>query len=59
MNRFIIGEIMRVNVKDELFIKNDIQVEKLNTIGRPGGRRGDLYCPTTNSFEMHRPTLTD
>ena len=56
-NRFIVGEILRVHVKDEIFIDDDIQMAKLKAIGRLGGRGGDQYCRTTDIFEMPRPTL--
>jgi len=56
-NRFVIGEILRVHVKDELLVDDDIQMAKLKAVGRLGGRGGDQYCRTTDSFEMPRPTL--
>lgn len=56
-NKFIVGEILRVHVKDEMFIDDDIQIAKLKAIGRLGGKRGDQYCRTTDSFEMPRPKL--
>jgi len=57
VNRFVIGEILRVHVKDELLMNDEIRMDKLKAIGRLGGRGGDQYCRTTDSFEMPRPTL--
>jgi len=51
---FIIGEVLRVHVKDELYIDGQIEMSKLRAIGRLGGGR-DLYCRTNDSFEMKRP----
>ena len=57
VNRFVVGEILRIHVKDELLTNDEIQMDKLKAIGRLGGRGGDHYCRTTDSFEMPRPTL--
>ncbi|MFC1958655.1 flavin reductase family protein [Chloroflexota bacterium] len=55
-NRFIIGEVLRVHVRDELYANEEIQISKLKVIGRLGGRgEGDLYCRTSDNFEMMRP----
>lgn len=54
-NSFIIGEVLRVHVRDELYANGQIQMSKLKAIGRLGGG-GDLYCRTSDSFEMTRPT---
>ena len=48
----IIGEVLVVHIKDELWAGDQIDISKLKAIGRLGG---DLYCRTTNRFEMHRP----
>ena len=50
---FIIGEVVRVHIKDELYINGDIQMSELKAIGRLGG---ELYCRTTDIFEMKRPS---
>ncbi len=55
-NSFIIGEVLRLHVKDELCANEEIQMSKLKAIGRLGGRGADLYCRTSDSFEMSRPT---
>jgi flavin reductase (DIM6/NTAB) family NADH-FMN oxidoreductase RutF len=49
---FIIGEIVRVHIKDEYWVENDVDPLKLKAIGRLGG---DLYCRTTGLFEMKGP----
>jgi flavin reductase (DIM6/NTAB) family NADH-FMN oxidoreductase RutF len=54
-NRFIIGEVLRVHIRDELYVDGDIQLSKLKAIGRFGGG-GDLYCRTSDIFEMKYPT---
>ncbi|MCK5553618.1 MAG: flavin reductase family protein [Deltaproteobacteria bacterium] len=47
----IIGEVVRVHIKDELWAGDQIDVSKLKPIGRLGG---DLYCRITDIFEMKR-----
>jgi flavin reductase (DIM6/NTAB) family NADH-FMN oxidoreductase RutF len=49
----VIGEIVLVHVRDELWVDNQIDVSRLKAIGRLGG---DLYCRTTDIFEMKRPS---
>lgn len=53
-NWFIIGEVLRVHVKDELYVDGEIQMSKLKTIGRLGGN-GEQYCRTRDTFRMKRP----
>jgi len=48
----IIGEILLVHVKDELWTGIDIDVSRLKPVGRLGAQ---LYCGTTDVFEMKRP----
>jgi len=50
--RFIIGEVLRVHVRDELYVEGEIQMAKLKAIARLGG---ELYCRTRDIFEMKRP----
>ncbi len=52
MTWFVIGEVLKVHVKDELWVNGEIQMSGLKAIGRMGG---DLYCRTTDVFEMKRP----
>ena len=55
-NHVIIGEVLLVHVKDELWTGIDIDVTRLKPIGRLGAQ---LYCRTTDVFEMKRPEATD
>ena len=52
MNNFVIGEVLRVHIKDDLWIDNKIQADRLKAVGRLGG---ELYCRTTDRFEKKRP----
>ena len=51
-NSFIIGEVVRVHIKDELYVNDEIQMSELKAIARMGG---ELYCRTRDIFEMKRP----
>jgi flavin reductase (DIM6/NTAB) family NADH-FMN oxidoreductase RutF len=48
----IIGEVLLVHIKDEIWIDNEIPNSRLKAVGRLGG---DLYLKTTAEFEMKRP----
>lgn len=48
----VIGEVILVHVRDDLWIKDHIEMSRLKAIGRLGG---DLYCRITDLFEMKRP----
>lgn len=48
---FIIGEVIRVHVKDEIWVNGQIEMTKLRAIGRLGGQ---LYCHTTDMFEIEK-----
>ena len=52
-NSFIIGEVLRVHVRDELYVNGEIEMAKLKAVGRLGGM--GLYCRIRDSFEMKRP----
>jgi flavin reductase (DIM6/NTAB) family NADH-FMN oxidoreductase RutF len=54
INNFVIGEVVQVHVKDELWVDGEIQSSRLKALGRLGG---DLYCRTTDVFEMKRPVV--
>jgi flavin reductase (DIM6/NTAB) family NADH-FMN oxidoreductase RutF len=56
INNFVIGELVQVHVKDEFWVGGEIQSSRLRAIGRMGG---DLYCRTTDLFEMKRPVISD
>ena len=49
---FIVGEVLRVHVKDELWVNKEIQTTKLGAIARLGA---ELYCRTRDVFEMKKP----
>lgn len=49
-----IGEILRIHVRDYLWVNNAIQMSKLKAIGKLGG---ELYCRTTDIFDMKRPYI--
>lgn len=52
INHFVIGEVLRVHIKDDLWIDNRIKADRLRAVGRLGG---ELYCRTTDMFEKKRP----
>ena len=49
---FIIGEVVRIHIKDELYANGAIQASELKAIARMGG---ELYCRTRDIFEIKRP----
>jgi len=51
----VIGEIVLVHVKDDLWAGDHIEISKFHAIGRLGQ---DLYCRTRDTFEMKRAVLT-
>jgi flavin reductase (DIM6/NTAB) family NADH-FMN oxidoreductase RutF len=53
---FIMGEVLRVHIKDEFYNQKTKRLTGLRAIGRLGGE-GDLYCHGKDTFEMKRPTL--
>jgi flavin reductase (DIM6/NTAB) family NADH-FMN oxidoreductase RutF len=50
----VIGEVVLAHIRDELWSGDHIEVTKLKAIGRLGG---DLYCRTTDTFEMKRISI--
>jgi len=48
----VIGEVIFIHVKEELWTNDHIEISKLRAIGRLGE---DLYCRVTDLFEMKRP----
>ena len=48
----VIGEVLLVHIKDDLWIDDDIPNSQFKPVGRLGG---DMYCKTTAEFEMKRP----
>ncbi|MFC2003881.1 flavin reductase family protein [Chloroflexota bacterium] len=49
---FIIGEVLRVHVMDELYVDGEIEPASWKAIARLGG---EMYCRTRDVFEMKRP----
>ncbi|MFC1937618.1 flavin reductase family protein [Chloroflexota bacterium] len=49
---FIVGEVLRIHVEDELYVDGEIQLAKLKAVGRMGTEH---YCYTRDIFEMRRP----
>lgn len=52
IHSFIIGEVVRFHIKDELYKNNEIQMSELKPIARMGGQ---IYCRTRDLFKMKRP----
>ena len=50
-NEFVIGEVVRVHIKDEFMVDGHLQPLKLKVIGRLSGH-GAAYCRTTDIFEI-------
>jgi len=48
----VIGEVLRVHVRDELWVQGAIQPSKLKSVARLGQ---EFFCRTTDIFEMKRP----
>ena len=44
----VIGEVVRIHIKDELYVNGKIQVTALRVIGRIG----DIYCRTTDTIDV-------
>ena len=53
---FIIGEVLRVHVAEELYDKHNKRISGIKVVARLGGD-GDLYCRTRDIFQMKRPVL--
>jgi len=49
---FVIGEVLRVHVKDELYADGEIKITTWKPVARLGA---ELYCPVSDIFEMKRP----
>ncbi len=54
VNSFVVGEVLLVHVKDEVWEDSHINPFKVNAIGRLGGGT-DLYCRTRETFLMESP----
>lgn len=51
---FVIGEIVRIHIKDEFWKKGSLDSAAIKIIGRMGG---DFYCRTNDIFAMERPEV--
>ncbi len=51
-NSFVVGEVLRVHIQDEIWADGVIKASRLKGIGRLGE---NLYCRTLDMFEMERP----
>ncbi len=56
VSSFVIGEILLVHVKDELWDNGAVDSTRLRAVGRLGGGT-DLYCRTGDTFELKRPEV--
>jgi flavin reductase (DIM6/NTAB) family NADH-FMN oxidoreductase RutF len=48
----VIGEVLRVHVRDDLWVNGAVQMFRLKVVARLGG---ELFCRTSDIFEMKRP----
>jgi flavin reductase (DIM6/NTAB) family NADH-FMN oxidoreductase RutF len=51
ISNFVIGEVIRIHIRDEFFADGRILLRDLDTIANLGG---DFYCRTSDIFEMRR-----
>ena len=56
ISSFVIGEVLRIHVKEELLLNRTVKAERLKAIGRLGE---DFYCRTQDLFEMKRPEIQE
>jgi len=54
ISSFVVGEVWRVHLRDEIAVGCVAKGERLKVIGRLGE---DFYCRTCEMFEMKRPVL--
>jgi flavin reductase (DIM6/NTAB) family NADH-FMN oxidoreductase RutF len=52
-SHMVVGEVIIVHIKDDLWSGEFIEPAKLHAIGRVGGQ--DSYCRTSDIFELLRP----
>ena len=50
----VLGEVLRVHLRDDLWVNGEIQVSKFRPLGRIGGT---TYCRVTDTFEMKTPEM--
>jgi flavin reductase (DIM6/NTAB) family NADH-FMN oxidoreductase RutF len=56
LSHLIIGEVLLVHIADDLYDKQTGRILGLKAVGRLGGD-GDVYCRTSDTFQMKRPSL--
>jgi flavin reductase (DIM6/NTAB) family NADH-FMN oxidoreductase RutF len=54
-NHLLIGEVVRIHVRDDLLVDGIVDIERLRPVGRLGGAQ---YCRVRDVFEMDRPLVT-
>lgn len=54
IHNFVIGEVLRVHVLDDLVVDGVIKSDRIQAVGRLGE---DFYCRTRDLFEMKRPVV--
>jgi flavin reductase (DIM6/NTAB) family NADH-FMN oxidoreductase RutF len=52
---FVIGEILRMHIADELLVEGRVEAARLHAVGRLGG---EDYCVVTNIVKRARPRVT-
>ena len=55
VSHFVIGQVLRVHVQDDMMVDDVIQPERVKAVGRLGAH---FYCRTEGLFEMKRPVVT-
>jgi flavin reductase (DIM6/NTAB) family NADH-FMN oxidoreductase RutF len=53
-NNVVLGEIVKVHVRDDLWVNDAVQMSKLKAIARLGE---ELFCRTGDVFELKRPYI--
>lgn len=52
-NDFVIGEVLRIHVSDDVISEEQIDPARLKLIGRLGGKV-KVYCRTTDIFNINK-----
>jgi hypothetical protein len=51
LSDFVIGEVVKIHVKDEIYTDNRIMMRQHGAMGNMGG---DYYCRTADNYKMAR-----
>jgi flavin reductase (DIM6/NTAB) family NADH-FMN oxidoreductase RutF len=54
VSRFVIGEVLMIHIKDDLYINGELKLTELKSIGALGGY---LFCRTSDTFVMEKPNI--